>query len=133
MRNLFLILIFALSSFHSFSQKQGQALIDSLVKSLPTIQNDTLKARTYKRIEEEYFFINTDKALQYSRLGLNIATKMRWKRGIGVFNAAIGRAYSDKGMYDSCQYFFQRALVVYREIDDKWNIASTLNNLGAAE
>jgi signal transduction histidine kinase/tetratricopeptide (TPR) repeat protein len=133
MRNLFLILIFALSSFQSFSQKQGQALIDSLVKSLPTIQNDTLKARTYKQIEEEYFFINTDKALQYSRLGLNIATKMRWKRGIGVFNAAIGRAYSDKGMYDSCQYFFQRALVVYREIDDKWNIASTLNNLGAAE
>lgn len=133
MRNLLLILGFILSSFQAFSQKQGQALIDSLVQELPKIKNDTLKARTYKRIEEEYFFINTDKALQYSRLGLNHATKMRWKRGIGVFNAAIGRAYSDKGMYDSCQYFHQRALLVYRETDDKWNIASTLNNLGAAE
>lgn len=117
----------------AFAQKQGQALIDSLVQELPNIKNDTLKARTYKLIEEEYFFVNTGKALYYSRLGLNHAIKMQWKRGIGVFNAAIGRAYSDKGMYDSCQYFYQRALIVYREIDDKWNIASTLNNLGAAE
>lgn len=115
------------------AQKQGQALADSLVKVLPTIKNDTLKARTYKRIAEEYFFINSDKALYYSQLGLKHAQKMPWKRGIGVFTGAIGRAYSDKGMYDSCQLYFQRALVVYREIDDKWNMTSILNNLGAAE
>ena len=42
----------------TYAQKQGQALADSLVKVLPTIKNDTLKARTYKRIAEEYFFIN---------------------------------------------------------------------------
>ena len=114
-------------------QKQGQALIDSLVKVLPTIKNDSLKARTYKRIAEEYFFINSDKALYYSQLGLKHAQKMPWKRGIGVFTGAIGRAYSDKGMYDSCQLYFQRALAVYREIDDKWNMTSILNNLGAAE
>lgn len=128
-----LFFFFLVSIQVAVAQKQGQALIDSLVKELPKIQNDTLKARTYKRIEEEYFFINTDKALYYSRLGLKQVTKMPWKRGIGVFNSAIGRAYSDKGIYDSCMYFYQRALVVYREIDDKWNMASTLNNLGAAE
>lgn len=117
----------------TYAQKQGQALADSLVKVLPTIKNDTLKARTYKRIAEEYFFINSDKALYYSQLGLKHAQKMPWKRGIGVFTGAIGRAYSDKGMYDSCQLYFQRALAVYREIDDKWNMTSILNNLGAAE
>ena len=89
--------------------------------------------RDSKRIAEEYFFINSDKALYYSQLGLKHAQKMPWKRGIGVFTGAIGRAYSDKGMYDSCQLYFQRALAVYREIDDKWNMTSILNNLGAAE
>jgi signal transduction histidine kinase/tetratricopeptide (TPR) repeat protein len=117
----------------TLAQKQGQALVDSLVRLLPTIQNDTLKARTYKNIAEELSFINTDKALYYSKLGLSHVTKMPWKRGIGVFNNAIGRSYSDKGMYDSCQYYYKRALAVYQDINDKWNMASTYNNLGAAE
>lgn len=128
-----LVAFWCLFSLSAFAQKQGQELIDSLIKELPKIQNDTLKARTYRRIADELFFIDTDKALYYSQLGLHHTTKMPWKRGIGVFTSAIGRAYSDKGMYDSCQYYFQKALVVYREIDDKWNMASTYNNLSTAE
>lgn len=123
---------FFLLSFHGFGQKTGQAKIDSMLLELPKLTNDTLKGRTYNRIVEEYFFIDTDKALKYSRLGLLHVTKMNWKRGIAVFNSAIGRAYSDKGNYDSCQYYFNKALALHRQNDDKWNMASTLNNLGTA-
>lgn len=127
------IWLFLVLNSSVFAQKQGQNLIDSLLKELPKIHNDTLKARTYKRIQEEYFFIDTDKALYYSRLGLVHVTKMPWKRGIAVFNSALGRAYSDKGNFDSCLFFYKKALTIQKEIDDKWNIASTLNNMGAAE
>ncbi|TAG18204.1 MAG: GHKL domain-containing protein [Cytophagia bacterium] len=115
------------------AQKQGQALIDSLVKVLPKIQNDTLKARTYNRIVNEYLFINTEKALYYSKIGLTHAQKMRWQKGIGVFWGNIGQAYSDKGLHDSSTKYYQQAVGIYRQIGDKRNLASTLNNLGAAE
>lgn len=123
---------FFLLSLQSFGQKTGQAKIDSMLLELPKLTNDTLKGRTYNRIVEEYFFIDTDKALKYSRLGLAHVTKMNWKRGIAVFNSAIGRAYSDKGNYDSCLFFYNRALALHKQNDDKWNMASTLNNLGTA-
>jgi hypothetical protein len=81
---------FFLLSFQGLGQKQGQAKIDSMLQELPKLTNDTLKGRTYNRIVEEYFFIDIDKALKYSRLGLAHVTKMNWKRGIAVFNSAIG-------------------------------------------
>ncbi len=116
-----------------FAQKQGQARIDSLINELPKIKNDTLKARTFHKISEEYFFIDTDKAFMYSKLGLQQANKMKWEKGIGVFNSAIGRAYSDKGKYDSCIFYYSKALTLNKKMNDYWNMASVLNNLGAAE
>lgn len=128
-----LLFSFLVSIQVAVAQKQGQALIDSLVKELPKIQNDTLKARTYNRIVKEYFFVNTEKALQYSKTGLAHAQKMPWQKGIGVFLSNVGQAYSDKGLYDSCTKYYQQAVRIYRSIGDKTNLASTLNNLGAAE
>ena len=131
MKNYLLVFVFAIQFV--FAQKQGQARIDSLLAKTSSTKNDTLKAKLYHQICEEYFRIDTDKAFKYSYIGLAHVTQMKWKRGIGVFNATIGGAYSDKGNYDSCLYFYQRALVIYEEIDDKWNLASTLNNIGTAE
>ena len=101
--------------------------------SIISAQLLTLKIRTYKNIADEYFFIDTHKALEYSRIGLKCAVKINWKRAIGAFNAAIGQAYSDKGNYDSCLYFYQKALILQTALNDKINMASTRNNMGAAE
>ncbi|WP_460966703.1 ATP-binding protein [Spirosoma migulaei] len=115
------------------AQKQGRALIDSLVAELPKAANDTVKGRLYRVIAEEWFFTNIDQALHYSRLGLQHTTRMKWERGIGVFNGYIGRAYSDKGNYDSCLYYFKKAVRIYKTLGDTWNLASTTNNIGVAE
>lgn len=127
---LFFLLI---SAQLAVAQKQGQARIDSLLRAIPETSNDTLKARLYNQVVNEYFFINTQKALKYSQIGLAHVRKMRWTKGIGVFLANIGQAYSDQGLYDSCSRYYQQAVAIYRKIDDKRNLASTLNNLGAAE
>ncbi|WP_090155735.1 sensor histidine kinase [Dyadobacter soli] len=126
---LFLLLFPVLSS----AQKQGRALIDSLVARLPAEGNDTVKARLYRVIADESFFSNVDQAMHYSRLGLRHTTGMNWPRGIGVFNAYVGRAHSDKGDYDSCRYYFLKAITIYKSLNDTWNLASTTNNLGVAE
>ncbi len=129
-RALFIFLLFSLPAH---AQKQGRAFIDSLVAELPRAANDTVKGRLYRVIADESFFINVDQALQYSRLGLRHTTRMNWPRGIGVFNSYVGRAYSDKGNYDSCRYYLLKAIEIYKRLDDKWNLSSTTNNLGVAE
>ena len=131
MNKILLILIVFNFDLYVFGQSQKQ--LDSLVHTLPTIKNDTLKARTFLKIAEKYFFIDVEKALYYDRLGLKQAEKMNWDRGVAVFNGGIGRAYSDKGNYDSSLYYFQKALVINKKNSDYWNMASTLNNLGAVE
>jgi signal transduction histidine kinase/tetratricopeptide (TPR) repeat protein len=131
MNRLLIVLLFL--SLPTLAQKQGRALIDSLVAELPKAANDTVKGRLYRVIAEEWFFTNIDQALYYSRLGLQHTTRMKWQRGIGVFNGYIGRAYSDKGNYDSCRYYFLKAIAIYKDLDDTWNLASTTNNMGVAE
>ncbi len=122
-----------LLSLPTLAQKQGRALIDSLVGELPKAANDTVKARLYRVIAEEWFFINSDQAMRYSRLGLQHVSRMKWQRGLGVFNAYLARAHSDKGNYDSCRYHNEKAVGIYEATGDTWNLASTLNNLGVAE
>lgn len=127
------LLFLLLFSIPAHAQKQGRALIDSLVAELPRAANDTVKGRLYRVITDESFFINVDQALYYSRLGLQHATRMNWPRGIGVFNTYIGRAYSEKGNYDSCRYHLLKAVAIYKQLNDTWNLAGTVNNLGVAE
>ncbi|CCH54216.1 hypothetical protein BN8_03364 [Fibrisoma limi BUZ 3] len=127
------LLAFLLVALPASAQKQGRALIDSLVAELPKAANDTVKGRLYRVIAEEYFFTNIDQALHYSRLGLQHTTRMKWQRGIGVFNSYVGRAYSDKGNYDSSRSYLLKAIGIYKTLGDTWNLASTTNNLGVAE
>jgi len=133
MRALTVLLSLLFIAFEANGQKEGQALIDSLVSELPKAKNDTLKGRLYKRIAEEYFFIDTRRALVYAKLGLAHVQAMPWERGIGVFNLALARAFSDMGNVDSCMYYNQRALDVFRNMGDTYNMATTFNNIGVAQ
>lgn len=112
-------------------QKEGQALIDSLISELPRAKNDTAKGRLYKRIADEYFFSDTRQALHYAQLGLAHVSAMKWQRGIGVFNSSIARAFSDMGNVDSCLFYNRRALAVFHKMGDTFNISTTFNNIGA--
>lgn len=120
-------------AFNIYGQKQGKALVDSLVAGIPDVSNDSLRVRLFKQISDEYFFLDVDQALKYSKAGLKLANKIKWERAIGVFSSSIGRAYGDKGRYDSCMHFYNQAYEIHRRADDKVNMASLLNNMGAAE
>nr|WP_295931710.1 tetratricopeptide repeat-containing sensor histidine kinase [uncultured Dyadobacter sp.] len=124
-------LLCILTAHTVLGQKEGQALIDSLISELPRAKNDTAKGRFYKRIADEYFFSDTRQALYYARLGLAHVSAMKWQRGIGVFNSAMARAFSDMGNVDSCLFYNRRALVVFHKMGDTFNIATTFNNIGA--
>lgn len=130
-RAIAFLLMYMLAAHASFGQKEGQALIDSLVSEVPRAKNDTVKGRLYKRIAEEYFFSDTRQALHYARLGLAHVTAMKWQRGLGVFNLTMARAFSDMGNVDSCMHYNRRALEVFQKMGDTFNMSTTFNNIGA--
>lgn len=117
----------------SFAQKVGKAKIDSLLNQISTNKNDSLRTRAIKYVADEYFFTDVDKALEYSYKGLSLAKKLKWNRAIANFYASIGRAYSDRSNYDSCMVYYKKGLEINKKDDDKYNMASTLNNMGTAE
>lgn len=129
-----LIIILLLTSGVPVSaQKAGQALIDSLLSEIPKAPNDSLRIRLYKKVTDEYFFIDADQALKYGKAALKLATDIKWERAIGNFNSSLARAYGDKGNYDSCLFYNKRALAIQKKANDTFNICTTLNNMGAAE
>jgi signal transduction histidine kinase/tetratricopeptide (TPR) repeat protein len=114
------------------AQKEGRALVDSLVLSLPAVSNDTLKARLYNRIFNELTVLDVVEAQKYARLGLVHARQMKWPKGIAVFQNNLGQSFSHAGQYDSAMYYYELAQATYVQIGDRYNRAATFNNMGAA-
>lgn len=107
-------------------------MIDSLLKSIAIAENDTVKARLYNRVFNEFTSVNVDEATRYARIGLAHTQKMNWSKGIAVFQNNLGRCYSDKGNYDSTLFFYNAALATHTAEKDKFNMANTYNNLAVA-
>lgn len=117
---------------NGMAQKSGRLLVDSLVMELEAIKNDTLKARAYNRIFNELTLLNADEAMEYANKGLQFVKKMKWQKGISVFQNNIGRIYSDRGNYDSAIFYFNISAETDKKLGEKRNMASTYNNMGVA-
>ena len=130
-RILFLILIIQVLPHAAVSQKQGQALIDSLINELPHISNDTVKVKYLNKIGLYYVDVNIDSAFKYANMGMSIAEKMKWTRGISAFHTCIGNIFTNKGLLDSSLNRHKLALACSMKIHDSANEAVAYNNLGA--
>src|ERR1019366_7383755 len=96
-----LIICLLLVSFTGFSQNIDKAFIDSLRLTIPNTFNDTVKARALNKIAIYYKDANPDTALKYTNIGMQLVEKMKWDKGIAVFNTSYGNIYSTKGQLDS--------------------------------
>ena len=119
-------------SFNILAQKHGQELIDSLTQQLPVAKNDTIKARIYKSITENYMLIDPIQAMKTAETGLTHVTQMKWAKGVAVFTSIKGQLYVDKGEYKKAIELYQKAYAVHEKNSDYTNMASMLNNIGAA-
>ena len=127
-RFTFFLLLF---HFCGQAQKEGQALIDSLLSALPKAENDTACVKILNRVCNYYAEANTDSAFKYTGIGMRLATKMKWDKAISVFNTSYGNIYRSEGKLDSSLYWHQRALEVSKKIHDSINEAVSYNNLGS--
>ena len=113
------------------AQQITEQFIDSLLHEIPKAANDTIKLRLYKTIAEKCLTSIPQEALFYADAGLIHAKKMKWPKGVAVFNDIIGQYYSNKGKGDSAIIFYEIAYQIDIKNGLNYNAASTLNNIGA--
>lgn len=130
MRTLYYALLLVFCSLQAKTQQNTTAYLDSISKAIPTTKNDTAKVRMYKAAAEKCLISLPQKTLFYANEGLQLTAKMKWQKGLAVFNDIIGQHYSNKGIGDSAIYYYEKAYQINIKNGFNSGAASTLNNIG---
>ena len=126
-RLYFIILIcFALNSFG-----QNDQSVDAL-KSLDTKkENDSTKVNTLLEKATQLFRTQPDSSFIYSRKAIDLATKIKFKKGLAYAHKNMGLGYYMKGEFIDALNHWEMSLAIFEEIKDESGISNLLSNLGA--
>lgn len=127
MKKLLLIIGVVLSSFHNV--KGQKTVIDSLEK-LTDIQKDTLLASTYNELTWQYRNVDREKAIEYGRKAIELATKLNYQKSIAQAYNDLGIIFYDKENYDTAIYLYGKAIEIRKKLNDDLGIAKLYNKIG---
>ncbi len=122
-------LLVSISNQLNAQKLKGQALTDSLIKELPTLKDDTTKAKILNAIAWSSIDIASDKARIYAERALALSERLGWKYGICVANNTIGVIYKNEADYDQALTYLKKSFNVGQEIGNKSRMAMALNNI----
>jgi adenylate cyclase len=131
-KSVFLILLFLCFNICSlYARLQGQARIDSLLNELPKQKEDTNMVKLLATISNSYMKVSPDEGIKYAQQALELATKLKWKKGIGYANSVMGANYEHKSNYPMALAYDVKALQLYKEIGYKNGVALVLMDIGS--
>jgi signal transduction histidine kinase len=115
----------------SEGQLNGQKLkvIDSLKQQLKKEQADTLLALTLLNISINYQAFQPDSAMTYANASLKKSLTLKYKRGHADALLQIARLKREQGNSAEALTGMFSALALYREINDRVQIAHSLNDI----
>lgn len=131
-KNITIIFLFISSAL--FSQ------LDSLMGVYKNTKSDTTKARLLVYFSEYYSRSNIDTMKFFTKKAISICDKnlptanateknnFKLIKGTAINN--LGFHYSLKGKFDSAIYYYQKSLVLFKEIDNQKLCAQALTNIG---
>ena len=110
----------------------GQELsIDSLLGSLRTRPDDTVKVALLLSIGDQYEYNQPDSAIFYYRHARNLSQRLNYSKGFVQYMLARQHLMNIQGQYDSALMLCMRATELARKLDDEELLASSLGNLGS--
>lgn len=131
MQKFLFLLVIATVTLTSSAQKQGQALIDSLLTQLPKAKEDTNKVMLLNDLSLAYYAINPDEGVTYGNQGLALAQKLNWKKGMAYAYKVIAGNYGyGKSDYAKALDYSFQSLQEFTEIGDKTGTAKILGDIG---
>ena len=114
----------------SFAQLQGQAKIDSLLKELPRLKEDTNKVKLLNNLSSAYYSINPDEGIKFGQQGLYLSVKLEWAKGIAYANYSMGNNYFVKSAYPKALECYFTALKIFEKTRNISSMGKTLSNIG---
>ena len=125
-----LLLCFMLWSINTSAQKQGQAMIDSMLGDLQKTKRDSLKIILLASLSKEYQNTNADAGIKYGTQALTLAEGLHWKKEVAHANNSIGGNYYAKSDYPRAMDYYLKALKINDELGNKQDIAINSVNIG---
>jgi two-component system NtrC family sensor kinase len=114
-----------------FSQKQGQAKIDSLLIALKAVKADTSKVIILNSLSREKLKISDyQNARIYTEKAMQIAKKANYKKGIATSYYIIGSIYKVQGNYQEALRNYFNLLKTSEEEKNKSDIADSYISIG---
>lgn len=132
------LLLITVQSIHSFAQLQ---VIDSLESLLSKTTSDTAKLKLLNNIAKQYWGKDPDKAISYSEKALVLEDRIRadytdehtiyfLKQERSRALVSLGVVNLNRGSYTDAMLYFNKALKLREELNDKKGVASVHNNIG---
>ncbi len=129
MKSFFLI-VGCFCCFQIWSQNLAYKDVDSLLVVLKTERDDSLKCKNYNTVSRLYVYKNSAEGMRYAKLGMILAQKMNWQRGIGMSHISLGMHLISKGNYSMASQELFKAEAICRQLKDRENLARTFNQMG---
>ncbi len=105
-------------------------LVDSLETYLEEVQEDTNKVNALNDLAFHLHPSEPRRTIVLSDQAISLSEKLRYQRGLARAHNHKGIGYWYVGEYDSAITFFERAFLLYGEINDKKGQSAILNNVG---
>jgi len=128
---LTLTVFLAIGWGNTYAQKEGRPFIDSLLRVLPKLTDDTNKVKLLDTLSFLYLHMNPDEGIKYAQQGLDLATKLEWEKGIASSNNNIGNNYVVKTDYEKALGYLLKAATIYEETGDKQSIVKLYGKIGS--
>jgi len=120
-----LLLILTFSS--AFTQNNK---IDSLLSLLEVAKEDTNKVRIYEQLFKKYYRPNPQKAIEYGKIGLKLATEIGDDTGISKLSNNIGVVSYYQSDHSQALEYYTVSLETAVRLNDSLGISKSYNNFG---
>jgi signal transduction histidine kinase len=105
--------------------------LDSLLKAMPNMKEDTIKVRTLLQISEEYSKLNFDSAAWYNQQAYRLSVELDDQEGTAFSYFLRGSLYYKMGNLDSAYHYSSRSVKIASSINNHQLLGENYNLLGS--
>lgn len=112
-----LIFIF-INLFNLCSKTSNEVKVDSLIKRLRFLKNDTAKVNVLYDLSFMLQMLHPKNGIKYGFEGLNLSAKIKWDKGVAKSYLVVGINHLALSNFDSALYYYEKSILINQQLKD---------------